>query len=162
MDQIINLIATGFYVGLLPFAPGVYGAMAATGIWYLCKKIHLLIYLIVMLGIFTIGVYTSDVAERMFGKLDASPIVIDEILGIFISLTKAPDRKTAWVSGFIIFMLLDGLKPFPASWLDANLHGGLGIMLDDAVAGLYTFVLLQLFYFLNSKRKMVISSSSTQ
>ncbi len=153
MNQIIILIATGLYVGLLPFAPGVWGAALAMVFWYFCKKLHLLIYLVIILGIFMIGVYTSDVAESMFGKLDASPIVIDEILGIFISLAKVPDRKTVWVFGFIIFMILDGLKPFPASWLDANLHGGLGIMLDDAVAGIYTFLLLQIACYFTVRKK---------
>ena len=153
MNQIVTLIATGLYVGLLPFAPGVWGAALAMIFWYLCKKLHFFIYLGVILGIFLIGVYTSGIAENMFGQLDASPIVIDEILGIFITLAKVPDRKSVWAFGFLIFMVLDGLKPFPASWLDANLHGGLGIMLDDAVAGIYTFFLLQLACYLASRKK---------
>lgn len=138
---------------MLPLAPGIWGATVAMFLWYFCRRLPFWAYFAVTAALFLIGTVSAEVAEGVFAELDASPIVIDEIFGIFIALALVSARKSHWVAGFLIFLILDGLKPFPASWLDANVHGGLGIMLDDAVAAVYTFILLQLVGYLSSKSK---------
>jgi phosphatidylglycerophosphatase A len=103
--------------------------------------------------LFFIGLLAAEHAESIFAQQDASPIVIDEILGVFITLTAVSKLRFGWLFGFLIFIILDGLKPFPASWLDTNLHGGFGIMMDDLVAGIYALIFLHIvIYFLSKKR----------
>ena len=110
-------------------------------------------YIGITAGLFFIGCLAAEHAEGIFAQQDASPIVIDEILGIFITLIPASKFRFGWLLGFLIFIILDGLKPFPASWLDTNLHGGLGIMMDDLVAGIYALLFLHIviYFFLRKK-----------
>jgi len=75
---------------------------------------------------------------------DPGCIVIDEIVGMLIALTLVPDHPAAWLLAFILFRIFDIWKPFPVSWFDRHLHGGIGIMLDDVMAGVYAFVCLQI------------------
>ena len=67
-------------------------------------------------------------------------------MGMFIALTLAPNHPIAWLLGFVLFRIFDVLKPFPVSWLDTHLHGGIGIMMDDVMAGIYALVSLQLIW----------------
>ena len=144
LDQIIYIIATGFYTGVFPVVPGVWGSSLALLIWYFCKKFPLPLYSAVTAGIFFIGAFAAGAAEIKFAQMDASPIVIDEILGIFVTLVFASRDRFFWLAGFLVFCILDGLKPFPASWIDTHLQGGWGIMLDDVVVGFYALLVLHL------------------
>ena len=143
MDQFFIIIASAMYLGMLPFFPGVWGSAGAMVLWYSCKKLPNYLYFGVTALLFVIGTVAADRAETLLAEIDASPIVIDEVLGVFIALALVAKRKIYWFSGLALFIVLDGLKPFPASWLEANVQGGLGIMLDDAVAGVYALIILQ-------------------
>ncbi len=88
----------------------------------------------------------SGSAEKILDRPDAGPIVIDEILGMFITLTLAPNGSGSWILGFALFRIFDIFKPFPVSWFDKKIHGGIGIMMDDVMAGLYALAALQLIY----------------
>jgi len=140
-------LATGFYVGLIPKAPGTWGSLAAFLPWFLLKDLPLPSYLAAILLIFTVGFFVSGSAEKILDRPDAGSIVIDEILGMFITLTLAPPYPAAWILGFILFRIFDIFKPFPVSWFDQRIHGGAGIMMDDVVAGLYALASLQLLWF---------------
>jgi phosphatidylglycerophosphatase A len=146
MNRLIMILATGFYVGLIPKAPGTWGSLAAFLPWFFLKDLPLPAYLAVLLFVFTVGFFVSGSAEKILDHADAGPIVIDEILGMFITLTLAPPYPAAWILGFILFRLFDIFKPFPASWFDQRIHGGIGIMMDDVVAGLYSLASLQLLW----------------
>jgi len=146
MNRMIMALATGFYVGLIPKAPGTWGSLAAFLPWFFLKDLPLPAYLAVLLFVFTVGFFVSGSAEKILDHADAGPIVIDEILGMFITLTLAPPYPAAWILGFILFRLFDIFKPFPASWFDQRIHGGIGIMMDDVVAGLYSLAALQLLW----------------
>jgi len=146
MNRMIMALATGFYVGLIPKAPGTWGSLAAFLPWFFLKDLPLPAYLAVLLFVFTVGFFVSGSAEKILDHADAGPIVIDEILGMFITLTLAPPYPAAWILGFILFRLFDIFKPFPASWFDQRIHGGIGIMMDDVVAGLYSLASLQLLW----------------
>lgn len=146
MNTILMALATGFWVGNIPKAPGTWGSLAALLPWLLIRGFTLPIYLLVLLAVFIVGFFAAGSAEKILDRADAGPIVIDEILGMFITLTLAPDHPAAWILGFLLFRVFDILKPFPVSWFDQHLHGGLGIMLDDVMAGLYALVCLQLLW----------------
>jgi phosphatidylglycerophosphatase A len=151
MDRLIVLIATGLYSGKLPFAPGTWGSAFALVPWYFCRGLSLAHYGIVLAVLFVVGFLTAGSAEKIFDKPDPGSVVIDEVLGIFITLTLAPNHPVAWVLGFILFRIFDVLKPFPVSWLDTHLHGGIGIMLDDVMAGIYALICLQLIWLVIGK-----------
>jgi phosphatidylglycerophosphatase A len=153
MDHIIVIIATGIYSGMLPIVPGLWGALVGLLFWFFCKNLELPLYLGITTCLFFIGLLAAEHAERIFAQQDASPIVIDEILGLFITLTPALKLRFGWFYGFLVFIVLDGLKPFPVSWIDTNVHGGLGIMLDDLIAGIYALLFLQIVIHFASKKE---------
>ena len=140
-------LATGFYVGMIPRAPGTWGSLAAILPWLFLKDLSLPSYLAVLVFVFVLGFFVSGSAEKILDRPDAGPIVIDEFLGMFITLTLAPPHPGAWILGFILFRIFDIFKPFPVSWFDRQIHGGIGIMMDDVVAGLYALCSLQLLWF---------------
>ncbi|MDP3478868.1 MAG: phosphatidylglycerophosphatase A, partial [Desulfoprunum sp.] len=144
MNQLIMAIATGLYVGLLPKAPGTWGSLAALLPWLLIRDLPLPIYLAVLAAVFVLGFFAAGSAEKILDRPDAGAIVIDEVLGMFITLTLAPAHPAAWLLGFVFFRIFDIFKPFPVCWFDQHIHGGIGIMMDDVVAGLYALVSLQL------------------
>jgi phosphatidylglycerophosphatase A len=153
MVHIIVIMATGLYVGMLPIAPGLWGSALALLLWSFCRKLALSIYMGITVGLFFLGLLIAEHAENIFARQDAGPIVIDEVLGIFITLTPASKLRLGWLYGFLLFIILDGLKPFPASWIDTHLHGGWGIMLDDVIAGIYASLILYTAISFVSKKK---------
>ena len=151
MDKLIVALATGFYSGKIPFAPGTWGSAFALIPWYFCRGLTLVNYLIVLAVLFVVGSLISGSAEKILDRPDPGCIVIDEIMGIFVTLTLAPNHPVAWLLGFVLFRIFDVLKPFPVSWLDTHLHGGIGIMMDDVMAGIYALACLQLIWLVIGK-----------
>lgn len=137
-------IATGLYVGNIPKAPGTWGSLAALLPWLLVKDLPLPIYLLLTVFLFVVGFFTAGSAEKILNSPDSGSIVIDEIVGMFITLTLAPDHPVAWLLGFLYFRIFDIFKPFPVSWFDKHIHGGIGIMMDDVIAGIYALFCLQI------------------
>lgn len=146
MNRLIMALATGFYVGKIGKAPGTWGSLAAFLPWLLIRNLPLPTYIAVMVLLFVAGFFVAGSAEKILDSPDAGCIVIDEILGMFITLSAAPGHPAAWVLGFILFRIFDIFKPFPVSWFDQRIHGGIGIMMDDVIAGLYAFATLQLLW----------------
>ena len=151
MDKIIMFLATGFYSGNLPKAPGTWGSLMALVPWFFMRNMPLPNYLGLVAGIFVVGCLLAGSAEKILDQADAGPIVIDEFVGMFITLIAAPSHPAAWIIGFLLFRFFDVLKPFPCSWFDTNIHGGFGIMMDDVVAGIYALLCLQLLWTLLGK-----------
>lgn len=148
MNQIIMALATGLYVGKIAKAPGTWGSIAAFLPWLLIKDLPLPTYLLLLFVLFIVGFFVSGSAEKILDSPDAGCIVIDEVLGMFITLTLAPQHPAAWVLGFVLFRIFDIFKPFPVSWFDQRIHGGFGIMMDDVIAGLYALLSLHLLWWL--------------
>lgn len=133
-------IASGGGAGYAPIAPGTAGSLVAViGLWLIpFTTTGLLVALAVVIGV---GVWASDRAERVLGRKDPGVIVVDEIVGMMVSVALLPRTPTVLVVAFLLFRILDIWKPFPAR-ASQDLAGGLGVMADDLVAGAYVLVLL--------------------
>jgi len=137
-------IATGFYSGYLPKAPGTWGSLVGLILFFLLHNLSLEIYLAVVAGVFLIGTFAAGEAEKIMDRQDPGLVVIDEIVGMLITMIAIPATPLAMALGFILFRIFDIWKPFPVGFIDQRFHGGLGIMLDDIVAGIYSLIILQL------------------
>lgn len=137
-------IATGAGSGYLPKAPGTWGSAVGVLLWLPLSRLETMPYLAVVAGLFVLGVFGAGAAEKIVDRPDPSIVVIDEIVGQLIALCFVPPHPAAPVVGFLLFRFFDILKPFPVGWIDRHLHGGLGIMLDDVLAGLYALLTLHL------------------
>lgn len=132
-----HLLATGFGAGLLPVMPGTAGSVAAIPVWVLLMPLPWQLYLLILVFAICIGVYICHQTAKDMQIHDHGSIVWDELVGIWVTFIALPVRDCQWViTGFIIFRILDILKPWPICWIDSNIHGGLGIMIDDIISAL--------------------------
>ncbi|WP_369814365.1 phosphatidylglycerophosphatase A [Erwinia sp. Leaf53] len=138
-----HLLATGFGSGLSPWMPGTAGSIAAIPFWFLLNRLPGDLYsLAILLGI-CIGVYLCHRTAKDMGVHDHGSIVWDEFIGMWITLIAIPVSSWQWIlAGFIIFRVLDIWKPWPIRWFDRNVHGGMGIMVDDIVAGVISAAII--------------------
>jgi phosphatidylglycerophosphatase A len=137
------LLATAAGCGYFPIAPGTAGAAAGLVVYLLVwwtRSAAVEVGLIAI--VFAAGTWAATHAERYFGVVDPGQVVIDEVLGMLITLAFIPVGVSGAIAGFLIFRVLDALKPFPANRLE-SLHGGFGIMADDAMAGIYSNLALR-------------------
>lgn len=139
----IHLLATGFGSGLAPMIPGTIGTLAAVPLYYLLVWISpILLWGAILLGAIA-GVYICQKTSDDMQVHDHGSIVWDEFVGFWITMLLVP--SLSWqpiLVGFILFRLFDMLKPWPICWFDKKVHGGLGIMLDDVIAGIISMLLL--------------------
>ncbi|MGV3593427.1 MAG: phosphatidylglycerophosphatase A [Gammaproteobacteria bacterium] len=140
----VHLLAFGFGSGLAPKAPGTFGTLAAIPLYLVFAQLPLAAYALMLVLAFGLGIWICDKAARDLGVHDHGGIVWDEFVGLWITLFVAPPGWWWIVIGFLLFRFFDIVKPFPISWLDRRVTGGLGIMVDDAVAGSFAWFCLQL------------------
>ena len=138
----IHLLAFGFGSGAAPVAPGTFGTLAALPLLWPLSLLPLAGYLGVLLLAFVLGVFLCDRTARDLGVHDHSGIVWDEFVGLFVTMIAVPLNWQSLLLGFCLFRLFDILKPWPIGWLDRQVAGGFGIMLDDLLAGVYAWVIL--------------------
>jgi phosphatidylglycerophosphatase A len=132
------LLATWFGAGLLPKIPGTWGSLAALPFaWYIGASFGATGLVVAAAIVFAVGCWAADTVSRAGDVRDPGFIVIDEVAAQWLVLAVAPDNPLAYAAGFVLFRIADIVKPFPASWADRSLHGGLGIMLDDVFAAIY-------------------------
>lgn len=144
MNRLAVFVATFGYVGYFPVAPGTAGSAAALALFALVRWIGgPVLELGTIAAVWVIGVWAASRTEIALGKKDPGIVVIDEVAGMLITLALLPVSIPAVVLGFLLFRLFDVIKPYPAAQLE-HLHGGLGIMLDDVFAGLYSYLVLRL------------------
>lgn len=137
MTRLAVFVATVGYCGYFPIAPGTIGSAAGLLVYLLVRGTGspvVEVGLIVVL--FAVGVWAGTASERYFGGIDPGPVVIDEVVGMLITLAFIPVGWSAAVAGFVLFRMFDIIKPYPSNRLEA-LHGGLGVMADDAMAAIY-------------------------
>ncbi len=138
-------LAFGFGSGLLPWVPGTWGTLAAIPIYLLIAKCSWVSYLVLTLAAFIFGVALCDKVSREMGVHDYKGIVWDEVVGYLLTMMFVPHGLGWIIAGFMLFRLFDIWKPFPIRWVDKKVHGGLGIMLDDVLAAVPAWLILQLF-----------------
>lgn len=139
----IYFTAFGFGSGLMPFAPGTWGTLAAIPIYLLLARNAWNIYLTCVIVAFIFGVFISDKVARELGVDDHPGIVWDEIVGYLLTMFLAPNGIFWIITGFILFRLFDIWKPQPIKWVDKHVHGGWGIMLDDLLAAIPAWILMR-------------------
>ncbi len=143
MKALSVFVASFGYVGFFPIAPGTAGSLAALALFALIKWAGMpAIEIAAIVAVFAIGVWAAHGTEIAMGRKDPGVVVIDEVLGMLITLALLPLSLLGIALGFLLFRVLDVVKPYPAAQLE-HLHGGLGIMADDAVAGLYAHLALR-------------------
>jgi len=138
------LLATCGYVGHVPLAPGTAGTLVGVAVFCGLRAFGGTVAepaAIVIL--FAVGVWASGVAERHWQRTDPGPVVIDEVVGTLLTLLWLPLTGLGVFVGFLVFRVLDVVKPWPADRFE-SLHSGLGVMADDAMAGVYGHLLLRL------------------
>jgi phosphatidylglycerophosphatase A len=140
--KLILFLATWFGVGNLPLMPGTWGSMAALPLWWLLQHLDPLGYGLAVVILGAVSIYLSGRAEIYLQQTDAPVIVIDEVVGQLITLAGCPLNLFFVGIGLILFRMFDILKPFPIGLINSRLEGGLGIVLDDVVAGIYAGVIL--------------------
>ena len=135
-------------LGNVPFAPGSFGTLAGLPICWLLSKVDPSIAFLLIAPAIPITVWIAGEAEKFIGKKDPGSIVIDEIVGMVLTLAGLPFTATTAGLGFALFRVLDITKPFPISFLDRRLKGGTGIVLDDMAAGIMSNLTLRLIFYL--------------
>ena len=136
-----RFVATFFYLGKLPFAPGSWGSLGALLLWLLLP-VTFSVHLSVIIILFILGVYSSNKVAEDLDDHDPSEVVIDEVVGMGISLFMLQHSFWLYLLSFILFRVFDILKPSFIYHIQ-NLSGGWGIMLDDVLAGLLTFTIVK-------------------
>lgn len=136
------LIATWFGSGYLSPAPGSWGTLAALPFAWLIMQFAPAVWLIpASVVLFAVGTWSANRFDALTAGHDASEIVVDEVVGIWLTLgimaLAAPPTWKSWIAAFLFFRVFDILKPFPINLIDRHLGGGFGVMLDDALAGVY-------------------------
>jgi len=137
-------IATGAFSGFIPFAPGTWGSAVGLALLWLMPPVSFLVYLLLTLLCFFVGVWAANRARQVFKIVDAPQIVIDEIAGIMVTMIGIPLTGYWLVWGFVLFRIFDIAKPPPAKFFDSRVKNAWGVMLDDTIAGIYGNIILHL------------------
>tara|TARA_B100000131_G_C18103779_1_gene606998 strand:+ start:876 stop:1343 length:468 start_codon:yes stop_codon:yes gene_type:complete len=141
--KIAEILGTVFYTGRLPFAPGTWGSVFALLTWYYIKpKIIDPLFLLITGGLFFLGIAVTETYLKYSDEKDPKEIVIDEWVGMWIALYLVPHSLLWGLTSFLFFRIFDIFKPGPIQSMD-EMEGPLGVMLDDAVAGIITCLLIQ-------------------
>ena len=141
-----KMFGSAFYTGYIPFAPGTFGSLAALLI-YLIPGFENPTLLLVLISLFSIvGISIGTKFEAVYGK-DPKQCTIDEMVGMWISLLFIPKQVLFILIAFVIWRILDITKPFPAN-IAEKLNGGLGIMLDDIIAAIYSLTITHIIIYL--------------
>jgi len=145
-EKLIKLLATGFGSGLVPFAPGTMGTLVGVVICLLCMPMPWILRLLFVFTLLALSFYVAGQAEKIYQKKDDKRIVIDEIIGLQITMLPVAINVLSLCVGFVLFRVFDILKPFPINNLQ-RLPGGWGVVIDDVIAGVYAGALMWLLTF---------------
>ncbi|MGL5031400.1 MAG: phosphatidylglycerophosphatase A family protein [Aeromonas sp.] len=139
----LHLLAVGLGSGLCPKAPGTMGTLVAVVFYLLVSGLPTLWFIGLLVVGFVVGIRICQSATDAIGMPDHGAIVWDEVIGFGVTMIAAPAGWEWVIAGFLLFRLFDILKPWPICWFDRRIHGGLGIMLDDLIAGLFALGCMQ-------------------
>lgn len=140
----VHCLALGFGSGLSPLAPGTAGSLVAIPFYLLLHRLDLWIYTAVVISAFFSGIFICGYTAKALKTGDPKPVVWDEIVGLWLTFWAIPLHWYGLFIGFLLFRFFDALKPWPISWVDRTVKGGLGIMLDDLLAAVAANLVLRL------------------
>lgn len=149
-QRFILFLATGCGSGYFPKMPGTAGSAIGVLIFFVLSRLTIPLYIVTILSFIFLSIWAADKAVPLCQggaqhKKDPQHIVIDEIAGYLVAMISFPAQWIFVIAGFIVFRVMDISKPYPINRIDKNTRGGVGIVLDDVVAGIYTNIVLQLF-----------------
>lgn len=142
-EKKIKFLATGGYSGYAPFVSGTFGTLAGLPLCFIISLFPFSLAFLFILAFILLAVWIADQAEKMEGSKDPGWIVIDEIAGILITMAALPFTVETAIWGFFIFRGFDIVKPFPVRFLERNIDGGAGVVVDDVAAGIMSNIVLR-------------------
>lgn len=145
-QKFIMFVATGFFSGKSPFAPGTFGTLAAVPFALVFLIIPPSFYGFYIVSLILVAIYVADQAELILEKKDPGCIVIDEIAGYVVTLSVVPVHVSTLVAGFFIFRFFDIVKCAPVRYFEKKMSGGAGVVLDDIMAGILSAIVLRVLY----------------
>lgn len=145
-NRALIFLATGAYLGFIPVAPATFGSLAALPVVYYLSRCSYIVQTITTAAVVFLSIPLSRQAEKILQEHDSRKIICDEVSGYMVATYLHTVSLNMLVFSFIFFRMFDILKPFPAGRINENMKGGLGIVLDDLVAGAYANVALRLLY----------------
>lgn len=151
MRSLIIVLASGFGTGYAPVASGTFGSLVGIPLFFAFAPLaasHPFVAILVYIAAVAAACWIAGQAEEVFGEHDSGKIVIDEVVGYLATAMFLPATWTTAIAAFFVFRVLDVIKPYPASAIDARLEGGAGVVLDDVVSGLYGNLVMRLGFFL--------------
>ena len=150
-EKAVLFIATGCFIGKIPFAPGTFGSLAGILLCFLLSKISVLAAILCIILFIIFSIWIANDAEKILNRKDPGSIVIDEIAGMTVTLIGLPFNVFYVTTGFLIFRILDITKPFPIRYIDRRVSGGAGIVFDDIAAGMIANVILRIIWMASEK-----------
>jgi len=144
MRRIVIILATWWGTGYAPVAPGTVGTIAAIPLFLLLSLLPLYGYIPCVLAIGLAACWVAGRAEQIFGEKDNRRIVIDEVVGLLITMAAVPPTWPYLLAGFVLFRIFDVLKPPPIRFIERTVKGGWGVVLDDVLAGIYAQISLRI------------------
>ncbi|PIQ43549.1 MAG: phosphatidylglycerophosphatase A [Gammaproteobacteria bacterium CG11_big_fil_rev_8_21_14_0_20_46_22] len=143
----VHFVAFGFGVGTWPM-PRTWACVVGTVLFLIFSHLPLTLYALLLLILFVLGVWVCEVTSSDLRKYSLDGIVFDQVVGVMVALYALPLTWKWVLLGFVVYRLFSIWKPWPTCWVKTNVMGGLGMMMDDVVAGLYTLIGLQLLLWL--------------
>lgn len=142
----LHFIAFGFGTGCIPFAPGTFGTLAALPFYLAMQSLSTGMYLAVTFLAILVSIWICDKASHDIGVEDHQGMCLDEVAGFLVAMICAPTGWQWILTGFLLFRLFDIWKPWPIHVMDAKIKGGVGMILDDVMAGVYACVVMQILW----------------
>lgn len=145
-NSVVKILATGFGLGFAPLAPGTFGTLLGIPLFWWLQQKGPLNYMLLTLLITVFACVIAELAGPLLGETDSPQIVIDEIAGFLVTMTWLPRTWPAILLGFVLFRILDAAKPGPIGYVERKIPGGIGVVMDDVLAGVFANIILQIIY----------------
>lgn len=143
-NWLVVLLATGCYSGFFPGVPGTAGSLMGVVLFLALAPLLFPLYCITVIAFIFFAAWWAARAALIFQKKDPPQVVIDEIAGYLVAMAGITPSWGYIITGFILFRIMDIVKPYPIRWIDQHLAGGYGIVLDDVLAGVYANIIMQI------------------
>lgn len=143
LENLLVVFATCGYTGFFPWIPGTVGTLVGVLVYLILCRLHPLLYSVDLITLLFVASWIAEKAEKVLGEKDSPVIVIDECVGFLVTMALIAPTPKGIVLGFVLFRFFDVLKIPPARWMERNVPGGYGIVLDDVIAGLYGNLILR-------------------